>query len=507
VATTEEEEEDDAATFPDVPPRLFCFVFLGGGNDNLSDVDGRAVGERADIIFLIRDSMRHRADVVRRPEFIEKRTMGQRISHYFIKGTRNGTGTTSTAATATTTTAATSSSWKQQPPPVTADPITGFWRGHGPASNDARDISQQEFLLSQKMKNQKWTSSQQQRQRNPPLSNSNTNSNVIDRNEFLDMPEELRRFIQDVGPLKKVPSSDSMNTEPASNQMMTSSSPPNQQQQQPIPFIKDKATTEAEAIAAPSQRYHHQHQHQRSATTTGTLTHEPVVVEHNNFSNNNNDSHQIKPIHVSNNSNNMSTRQDSIQYYTIGGDVHHLYKFLAQKYVFSDSHESTDTRTPSTHTYVSANVDADNVSATPTASTRDEESLDHQVSDTIMTIHGQSPTNNNVVPELLPSSEWENIITKYYQTTLTEMKQSSVQNNNHSSVADTWNEDEHKHHHALLKETLEALEIPIIMRDTDGSFVGAYHHRVHELMHMKIEPLSIHRVNVVMADDVSTKNN
>jgi hypothetical protein len=68
-----------------------------------------------------------------------------------------------------------------------------------------------------------------------------------------------------------------------------------------------------------------------------------------------------------------------------------------------------------------------------------------------------------------------------------------------------WTDEEQKGHRELLQQALKYVEIPIIMKDTDDSYVGAWPERVEELKHLKIVEMPKTKVKLVMEDLLQDK--
>jgi hypothetical protein len=68
-----------------------------------------------------------------------------------------------------------------------------------------------------------------------------------------------------------------------------------------------------------------------------------------------------------------------------------------------------------------------------------------------------------------------------------------------------WTDEETQQHHELLRQALEYIEIPVVMKDTDDSYIGAWPERVEELKYLKIEKMSKTQVKLVMEDLLELK--
>jgi len=65
---------------------------------------------------------------------------------------------------------------------------------------------------------------------------------------------------------------------------------------------------------------------------------------------------------------------------------------------------------------------------------------------------------------------------------------------------ENWTEKDKERHKAMLRNTLEYIELPVIMKDTDDSYVGAWPDRVQELTHIKLREMPKSIVKLVLED-------
>lgn len=63
-----------------------------------------------------------------------------------------------------------------------------------------------------------------------------------------------------------------------------------------------------------------------------------------------------------------------------------------------------------------------------------------------------------------------------------------------------WTEEEASRHRELVRNSMEFLELPVVMKDTDETYVGAYPERVAELQQLKIAQVAKERVRLVLED-------
>ena len=68
-----------------------------------------------------------------------------------------------------------------------------------------------------------------------------------------------------------------------------------------------------------------------------------------------------------------------------------------------------------------------------------------------------------------------------------------------------WTDEETQQHHELLRQALESIEIPVVMKDTDDSYIGAWPERVEELKQLKIVEMPKTKVKLVMEDLLELK--
>jgi hypothetical protein len=68
-----------------------------------------------------------------------------------------------------------------------------------------------------------------------------------------------------------------------------------------------------------------------------------------------------------------------------------------------------------------------------------------------------------------------------------------------------WTDEETQQHHELLRQALEYIEIPVVMKDTDDSYIGAWPERVEELKQLKIVEMPKTKVKLVMEDLLELK--
>ena len=65
---------------------------------------------------------------------------------------------------------------------------------------------------------------------------------------------------------------------------------------------------------------------------------------------------------------------------------------------------------------------------------------------------------------------------------------------------ENWTEEEKNRHQEMLRNTLQYLELPVIMKDTDDSYVGAWPDRVEELKQIKLREMPKTSVKLVLED-------
>jgi len=91
------------------------------------------------------------------------------------------------------------------------------------------------------------------------------------------------------------------------------------------------------------------------------------------------------------------------------------------------------------------------------------------------------------------------IVRKHSSATTEQAVQSFYQEQTKDRDID-WSDDEKKHHVDLLRQTLEYLELPVIMKDTDQTYVGTWPARVQELEQLKLVKMPKNRVQLVLQD-------
>jgi hypothetical protein len=341
------------------------------------------------------------------------------------------------------------------PVATVADPISGFYRGQGPKS-DSRDLKQQDFLLLR----------QKQESRFPKDSGTEAkaaSSSAIHRDDpLLEMPNDLRQFIQDVGPLRKVPSNLGKKGETSLDESKAATVVPRHQRVRSfMPLVDDD-------------------QSNPTSNTNGEAAF--ITQRTTNFS-----------------YTTQYDRDSTINFFSVGGDVHALQQFIRLKYA-----------TPKEYS------DCAPVSTTPAVRNKigdmtvDEKSGNIVVS-TAPRDYSEQPVDQYDDADV-SNVDVDEIVSEYYEARLRAIHAANTvgsdladPSTDNPAATTQWTQTDHEYHRILLKETLEVLEVPVVLRDTDGSFVASYRHRVQELANMNILPVPTNRVRLIV-DDIIAKD-
>ena len=101
------------------------------------------------------------------------------------------------------------------------------------------------------------------------------------------------------------------------------------------------------------------------------------------------------------------------------------------------------------------------------------------------------------------SNDPQTLVNKFYDDHVMR----NLKEDKESSEGPALTEQEQERHRGLLKQAAEVLELPVVLKDTDGiTYVGVSPHRVEDLVRMQLQEVPKEQVKLVLEDLVETRN-